>query len=137
MQMQKKDIIGLIKSLLLNSIRILEDEDYQRRLWFRVDPNSLEVGSYSDIIVHLLKRCESIFKEPTSKDYLGEENYTLLKKLNDLASDHLDFTESRLGDSDLLQEDELLNDPNWHDIQTLAGEVHIKLAEFVKRNSND
>ena len=136
MQMQSQRILGLIKDLIRNSIRILEDEDYQRRAWFRVDPTSSEVSSYSEIIIHLLSVCDLIFEEPTSKDYLGEENYTLLKKLNDLASDHLDFTESRLGDSDLLQEDELLNDPNCHDIQTLASEVHVKLAEFVKNNSN-
>lgn len=128
--MPEKNIIAWIDYLLLNSIPLLKDEEYQRRVWFRHEGS--EVDSYSETALHFIGGCETIFKYPSCLDFLGQENYQLLKKLYDLVIDHFDLIESRI-DPDLLKEDELLNDPDWHDIQSIAEEVHLKLTEFVQR----
>lgn len=126
--MQKQIILGLIKDLLINAIRPLEDEDYQRRAWFREE--SPEVSTYLEVAVHLIGRCQTLFNRPFSQEYLGQENYNLIKKIYNLVLAHVDQTEERM-DPDLLTEEELLNDPKWHEIQALAHEVNLKLTEFI------
>jgi hypothetical protein len=133
MQMQKKVIVGCIEDLIINALNTLEDEACQRRVWFRAE--GAEVSSYIDITTHFLSRCESIFKDPQTRTILGEETYDQLKKLYDLILVHVDLTEDRI-DVDDLQEEELLNDPNWHDIQMLAGKVKLKLTDFLKREGH-
>ena len=117
--------------MLINSLRILKDEEYQRRVWFRHE--GPEVSTYIDTAAHLIGKCEIIFEDPSCVEYLGKEDYALLKKLYDLIIEHVDLTEDRIKDTDLLQENELLDNPNWHDIQTLANEVYIKLTDFMNR----
>lgn len=135
MQMHKKRILGLIEDLLLNALSSLKDEEFQRRVWFRNE--GPEVSSYGSITIHLLDRCESLFEFPSCEKFLGKENYGDLKKLYELVMEHVCLTESRIIDTDLLQEDELLNNPNWHDIQTLAEKVYIELTELVKRMEHE
>ena len=131
--MKIKATVNIVKDLLLNSIGVLRDEDYQKRVWFgREGP---EVSSYIDTAFHFFDRSELIFKDPQCREYLGEETYTMLKKLYDLLIEHVDLTEDRLLDVNELQEDELLNDPNWHDIQALSQDLYVRLSDFVKRNS--
>lgn len=135
MRLPEEVILSRIKTMLINSIDSLKDEEFQRRVWFRNE--GPEADSYGDACIFLIDECESIFKQPGCVDYLGTENYEHLKKLYDLVSDHFGLTQERIIDTDLLQEDELLNDPNWHDIQMLAGEVEEKLTEFVKRKEDE
>lgn len=128
--MKIDNLINIVKDLLLNSIGVLRDEDYQRKIWFhREGP---EVSSYIDTAVHFFDRSELIFKDPSSIEQLGEENYLLLKKLYGLLKEHVDLTEDRTN-VDELGENELLDDPKWHDIQSLADELYVRLNEFVKR----
>lgn len=128
-------LLSSIKGLLNNSIDHLKDEEYQRRVWFwdgETEKEGIEVDSYLSTAEHLLNSCKRIFEDPTCIEYLGSENYNLLKKLRDLVYEHVDLTEARLGDADLLQEGELLDDPKWHDIQALAEEVYTKLNKYVE-----
>ncbi len=137
MHMFEKTIIGCIKDLQINSIRLFKDEEFQRKIWFFKNEEPTIVSSYCDATLHFIDGCRYIFKQPSSSDFIGKENYELLKNLYDLVLDHLHTVENKCeGDPDLLGEDELLNDPKWHDIQTLAGEVDLKLTEFVKRKEN-
>jgi len=132
--MPKETILTFVKDILTNVLDVLKDEDYQRRVWFKHE--GPEVSTYIDLTGHFLGRCEAIFKIPQHEEYLGIENYNLLKKLYDQIVYHVDATENNI-DPESLQEDMLLNDPRWHDIQTLAGEVELKLIEFVKRKENE
>lgn len=130
-----KELLGDVKDLILNSLLILKDEDYQKNIWFRT--KGPEVGSYGDTTIYFLNSCEYIFKNPKCVLFLGKDNYDLLKKLYDLVLQHLHLTENRFEDTDLIQENDLLNDPKWHDIQSLANEVDRKLTEFVKRKEHE
>lgn len=130
----KKRIFGYLNDILINSIRALKDEDYQRRVWFRLE--GPEVDSYIDSTVHLIGRCESLFSDLESVKDLGSENYTLLKKLYDLVVAHVDSTEARINVEEL-QEKELLDDPKWQDIQALANELDFKLKDYLKRENNE
>ena len=132
MPMPEKIILSYIESLLRNSIRILKDRAYQQRVWFRAE--GPECSTYIDVTIHFIDGCESIFKMPVCAAYLGEENYALLQKLYQLTIEHVDLTESRIN-PDLLEEDVLMNDPKWHEIQALAAEIYPKLTEFVKRQN--
>lgn len=134
MQLFEKEILGRLDDLLRNSLRQLKDEEYQKKIWFGNDDELM--GSYNDACIYFLDRCEYFFKTPVCKVFLGTENYVLLKKLYDLVEEHFGLTEDRI-DPDLIQEDELLNNPNWHDIQTLAEEVELKLKEFVTSKENE
>lgn len=136
MQMPEKMILGTIESLLLNAIHALKDEDYQRRIWFRAE--GPEVDSYNDTCTFLMESCEYIFKNAVSKTFLGNANYSMITKLYDLVHEHYGLVEdSTKGNTDLLQENDLLDDPNWHDIQSLAQEAYDKLTAFVERKNNE
>jgi hypothetical protein len=132
--MKKKTIIGYLKDILVNSIRALKDEDYQKRIWFRME--GPEVDSYFDTTVHLIDRCQVLFKDPSCAEDLGNENYILLKRLHDLVLEHVHATEERINVEEL-QERELLDDPKWHAIQTLAIELETKLKNFIKEQENE
>lgn len=134
MQMHEEMILGRIKELLKNSLVYLKDEKYQQKIWFKEE--GPEIDSYSDTCLHFIGCCESIFKYDKSQNYLGDECHKNLKKLYDLVSEHFDSLEKRI-DPDLLQENELLNDPKWHDIQSLAEVVETQLNEFVKGKENE
>ncbi len=127
-------ILGQIKTMLRNSLRILKDEEYQRRVWFLQE--GPDVSTYSDTVVHFIGNCESIFSHSISEEYLGHENYKLIKQLYDQVIEHLNLIEDRI-DPDLLEENELLDDPAWHDIQQLAEELDENLRQFVKKESAD
>jgi len=131
--MSVQQTLGRINSLLQNAISTLSDEDYQRRVWFRWE--GPEVNSYLDTVTYLISKCDLLFKDPTYLECLGEDNYHLLKKLYDLVIEHLNDVEDRMSADDLKEED-LVNDPKWHEIQSIAKELHIKLTEWVKRSSN-
>ena len=130
MTMPEEIIWTFINDLLLNAISVLKNEEYQRRVWFKVE--GPEVSTYLDTTVHLIDRCEAIFKYPVCSTYLGQDNYALLKKLYELVHEHLTLTERRIN-ADLLEEDELFSDPKWHEIIALAGKVYLKLTDFVER----
>lgn len=132
--MKIQALINIIQDMLLNSIGVLKDEEFQRDIWFR--RNGPEVSTYIDTACHFFDTSASIFKDPSCVDYLGEEIYSKLKKLHDLLKDHVHLTEDRIS-VDELEEDDLLNDPNWHDIQALSEDVYNKLTEFIKRHSNE
>lgn len=123
-------LINILKDLQLNSIGVLRDENYQRRIWFKREGPG--VSSYIDTAVHFLDRSELILHDPASLGQLGEVNYSLLKKLHDLLTEHVHLTEDRT-DVDDLKENELLDDPNWHDIQSLSEEIYAKFDEFILR----
>lgn len=131
--MQSQKLRGLVKDLINNGIYDLSREDYQRRVWFRRE--GPEVGSYIDSVTYFIARCDSIFKEAESAQYLGKENYVLLKKLYDSVLGHLELTETRIN-ADELNEEELLNDPNWHDIQSFAELLYSNLKELIKEESS-
>lgn len=132
--MKIDNLINIVNDLLLNSIGVLRDEDYQRKIWFqRKGP---AVSTYIDTAVHFFDRSELIFNDSLSINQLGNENYSLLKKLYDLLKEHVDLTEDRTN-VDELRENEILDDPNWHDIQSLADELYVKLNKFVKRYSHE
>lgn len=122
--------LGYIEDIQLNAIQALKDEEYQRRVWFRAE--GPEVDSYIDTTIHLIEKCETIFEKANCSEYLGEKNYVLLKKLYDLILEHVDSTQAKM-DADQLQEHELLDDPRWHDIQMLAGEVDLILTDYIER----
>jgi hypothetical protein len=123
---------NIVIDLLRNSIGILKDEDYQRKNWFRHEgPDS---STYIDTACHFMDRSELIFKDPGCIEQLGAESYAMLKKLYDLLVEHVHLTEDRT-EVDLLQEKDLLDDPNWHDIQSLSEDVYARLEDFVKRYS--
>lgn len=132
--MEKKVLIGFLNDLLINSLDALKDEEFQRRVWFRRE--GPEVDSYIDTTCHTIELCRSLFKDPNCIEYLGKETYESLKKLHDLVLEHVDLTEERIN-VDYLQENELLDDPNWHDIQELSNEVYVKLTDFVNRHKDD
>jgi len=132
--MSKPKILGFINSLILNATRILKDEEYQRRIWFKHE--GPEVSSYTETNVYFLNTCEKIFQDTAAEEQLGEETYGMLKKLYQLVDEHFESVDERI-DSDLIQEDELLNDPHWHDIQTLAEKLEEKLEEFVMRHTDE
>ena len=127
-QMREKYIKGFLKDILINSIRALKDEDYQKRIWFRFE--GPEVDSYLDTIIHFIDRCEALFEEPNCINDLGNENYAFLKKLYDLVLEHLHATENRIN-VEQLQENELLDDPKWHEIQILASIIDVKIKECI------
>lgn len=133
-QMKKKTVVGYLQDILINSIKALKDEEYQKRVWFRLE--GPEVDSYIDTTVHLIDRCQALFKDPNCVEDLGNENYALLKKLYDLVSEHVRVTEERI-DVEELQEHELLDDPKWHDIQTLASKLDSKLKNYIKEQSHE
>lgn len=130
--MKNKRIFGFLNDILINAIHALKDEDYQRRVWFRFE--GPEVDSYIDTTVYLIGRCESLFRDTNCIKDLGSENYALIKKLYDLVLEHVDTTEARINVEDL-NEQELLDDPKWHDIQALANELDIKLKDYLKREN--
>lgn len=132
--MKKKFAIGCVKDILKNAVVALKDEEYQQRVWFR--RQGPEVDSYLETTTHFIDRCETLFKDSNYLKYFGEEETALLKKLYDLVLQHLYLLEDKV-DLDQLQEEELLNDPNWHDIQALAAEVEIKLKEWLVRNNHE
>ena len=127
-------ILGHVKSMLINDLDILKDEAFQRRVWFRQE--GPEVSYFSDTIMHFKGNYEAIFEYSVSEEYLGKENYALLKKLYDQVSEHYGLIDDRI-DPDLLEESELLDDPAWHDIQQLAEELDTRLQQFVKKESHD
>lgn len=129
-KMKKKRMFGFLKDILINSIKALKDEDYQRRVWFRLE--GPEVDSYIDTTVYLIDRCKAFFNDSSYAKELDTENYILLKKLYDLVLDHVHLTEERIN-VERLKENELLDDPKWHDIQTLANELDYRLREYIKR----
>lgn len=135
MKDNEKMIIGYIKDLQMNALNTLKDEEFQRRVWFRLE--GPEVSSYTSCTIHYISRCERLFENESCREFLGKENLSFLKKLYDLIRKHLNKSENKLGDADLLEEDEILNDPQWHDIQTLAGEVDVKLTELVRSKEDD
>lgn len=132
--MKMQALVNTVKDLLLNSIGILRDEGFQRRVWFRGD--SPEVCTYIDTACHFLDRSKSIFTDLSCIEQLGEENYSQLKKLRSLVKEHVGLTEDRIN-VDELREDELLDDPNWHDIQALSEDIYVKLTDFVRRHGNE
>ncbi len=129
MHTPQKRILGQVEDMLRNSLDSLSDEDFQRRIWFRDE--GPEVSSYSESVEHFIGNCESIFRHSVSEEYLGKENFTLIKHLYDLILEHYDSVWDRI-DPDLLEENELLDDPNWHDIQQYAEELEKKLIEFCR-----
>ena len=132
--MKKNNLLNIINDLLLNSISILKDEDYQRKIWFRNE--GTDESFYTDTVYHFIDSSEKILKDPTCIQQLGEQNFFLLKKLQEHVKDHVSLLEDRI-DPDCLQENELLDDPNWHDIQTLSEDLFIKLTDFITRNSHE
>ncbi len=133
--MQKKILICRVDALIRNALNPLQDEVYQRRVWFgRLRSN--EVSTYTDVMDYCLDRCESIFQDSDCETMLGKDNYTLLKQLYELVYSHADLTEDRLGTQVEPREDDLLNDPAWHDIQSLARDVQIRLLDFLKREGH-
>ena len=132
--MQKTKLKGYVKTLIINTTRVLKDEDFQRRIWFRRE--GPEVSSYIDTGVFFVANTKQILDDPENEEYLGKETYALLKKLYDLLIEHIDRTEDRI-DPYLLTEEELLNDPKWQDIQTLAGNVEEKFKEFLERYDDE
>jgi hypothetical protein len=132
--MKTDNLINIINNLLRNSIRILKDEDYQRRVWFRNE--GAEESWYTETVFHFLDSSDKILDDPACVDQLGEQNFSLLRQLHDQLTDHVDLLEERT-DPDCLEENELLDDPNWHDIQTLSEDLFIKLTDFVARNSHE
>jgi len=129
--MNRDTLISYIKDMIRNGLNVLQDESYQRQVWFRQEIPG-EVSTYIDITVHFLSGCRSIFEDPKCETRLGKETYALLKQLYEQISSHVHLTEARLDNIDDLQEDDLLNDPKWHDIQSLARDVRIKLLDFLK-----
>lgn len=130
MHMQSKILISYVNDILTNALGSLKDEDFQRRVWFH--QQGAEVSSYIDCTTHFLDRCESIFKLQDAEESLGVETNKLLKTLYELISIHVDDTENKM-DPYEIKEEELLNDPKWHDIQTMAEEAYIKLKEFIEK----
>ncbi|MBA2367988.1 MAG: hypothetical protein H0V82_03070 [Candidatus Protochlamydia sp.] len=133
-QMNQELFLGYLKDIQRNAIKALKDEGYQRRVWFRAE--GPEVSSYIDTTIHFIDRFELIFDKTNCSKYLGEKNYFLLKRLYNLILEHVDSTQAKK-DADELQEHELLDDPRWHDIQTLAGEIDLILTDYIKRNNNE
>lgn len=132
--MKTDHLINTISDLLRNSIRILKDENYQRRIWFRNE--GPEENWYTETVFHFLDSSDKILQDPACAAQLGEQNFSLLRRLHDLLKDHVDLLEERI-DPDCLEENELLDDPNWHDIQTLSEDLFIKLTDFVARSSHE
>lgn len=122
-------LLGLIRDLLRNSLPALSDSEYQRRVWFRWEGR--EVDTYIDSISHFLTICDSIFRHSQCPEYLGMENYSLLKKLYELLQVHVDSVESHI-DADNLTEEKLMKDPQWHEILALSKVLQHKLTEFVQ-----
>lgn len=133
--MSRKQLLGIIESLILNALESLKDEEYQKRVWFRNE--GPESNSYFQVIEYFISRCELLFNIEDLEELLGNDNYEALKTLYDLVIKHLDSTESKYGDADSITENELLNDPKWHDIQSLAEETEAKLKEFLKRKHGE
>ena len=131
MPMQSKKLIGYLKDMLINSLQAIKDEEYQRRVWFHQD--GPEVDSYIDSTSYFLESCEFIFKLPDVIENLGGQNYQLLKQLYDLVSVHVDRIEQKR-DPYQLEEEELLNDPKWQDIQSIAEKVYNALEDFIGKN---
>lgn len=134
MQLQEQKILIRIDELLRNSLKYLKDEEFQKKVWF--GHHDQLVGSYLDTCVHFLEHSEYIFKFECSEAFLGRDNFLTLKKLYKLVFDHFRSKDECI-DPDELKQDELLNDPKWQDIQTLAGEVELRLKDFVKRKEHE
>src|SRR5215208_5435097 len=115
--MKTKNLMNIINDMLRNSICVLKDEDYQRNIWFRNE--GTEESCYTETVNHFLESSEKILKDQTCIQQLGEQNFSLVKQLYHLVKDHVGLLEERI-DPDCLEENELLDDPNWHDIQTLS-----------------
>lgn len=129
MHMQEMMLLGLIRDLLRNSLPALADPEYQRRVWFHCE--GPEVDTYIDSISHFLTICDSVFRQAQGPEYLGMENYSLLKRLYGLLHAHADSVESHM-DLDTLTEEKLMEDPQWHEILALSKELQYKLTEFVQ-----
>lgn len=135
MKWNEKGIIGVIKTLLINSIESLKDEEYQKRVWFRAE--GPEVDSYEDSIIHFLTYSHHILNDPSAINFIGEDRYNLIKKLNKLIRMHLNSSQSKMEDVDCLEEEELLNDPKWQDIIALTSELDIKLKQLLKEKESE
>ena len=128
--MSRKQILGLIRSLSSNALEFLKDEEYQKKIWFRKEgPQS---SSYLEVVEYFISRCDMLFNNLNLKEFLGNDNYVMLKNLYDLIINHLDDAENRFVDVDLMTEHQLLDDPKWQDIQSLAEVIHVKLDKFLK-----
>lgn len=132
--METKSLMNAIGNMLQNSIRILKDEDYQRKVWFRDE--STDVSCYTETVSHFLRTSGLIIKDPNCIVQLGEQNFSLLEHLHYLIKEHRGLLMERI-DPDCMEENELLDDPNWQDIQTLSEDLFIKLTDFVTRRSNE
>lgn len=136
--MQKKNILGYVKSILNNALSPIKDEEYQRRVWFGNGIEHGELSTFIDATIYLISRCKYIFNIPGSAEELGQENYDKLKMLYDLVNQYVDDVELTVDFTvEDIEEDRLLNDPKWHDIQILAEEVYERLEEYVKEKTND
>jgi len=129
--MQTSHLKNIINNLLKNSLRILKDHDYQRKVWFKHE--SQDESLYSETVYHFLENTEKILMDKESIQQLGNENFYLLKKLHNLVESHTDSLEEN-GDPDFMGEEEILNNSNWNVIKTLSEILYNNLAKFILRN---
>ncbi len=120
--------------MLVNSIRILKDEDYQKKVWFRKE--GYDESCYSETVFHFLESSEKILNDQHHVGLLGEQIFFILNELYNLVKEHIDLLEEYC-DPDLLEENELLDDPKWKTIQAHAEKLFIKLSTFVSRKTKE
>jgi hypothetical protein len=129
--MQASQLKNIINDMIKNSIRILRDEDYQRKVWFRNIGD--EESCYTETIFHFLDASEVILSDQENIQQLGNKNFLFIKDLYEKIKEHF----NELGDNidlDTLTENELLDDPKWKIILNLSEKLSNKLSNFILRN---
>ncbi|MBA2367391.1 MAG: hypothetical protein H0V82_00010 [Candidatus Protochlamydia sp.] len=132
--MQLNHLNNIINNLLLNSLSILKDKDYQKNVWFK--NLGTDESFPSETIDHFLDNAEKILNDESCTQQLGDQNFSLLKQLHGKIKSHIDSLEATI-DIDCIEEDVFLDDPRWISIQAVSGELYLKLTKFVLRNTNE
>jgi hypothetical protein len=113
-------------------LKPLGDPEYQQRVW--VEQRGPEVNDYDDATVYFLENCEEIFESPSN--YEGIDNtvqsslkilYNKVNKFDEEIADYIPRNKCN----------EIINHPEWLEIQKLANETYNLIINSLKERNYD
>ena len=115
-------------NFLEHTIKHLGDSAYQERVWINHDGK--EVDDYDETIMHFMERCEDMLTYPNQYEGM---NTTIQKTLQDLYDTVCKFDDEIASNFPEGKEHEMINAPEWREIQKLASRAY----EIIKKNINE
>lgn len=112
-------------NFLEHTLKHLGDPAYQERVW--INHTGKEVDDYDEAIMHFMEKCEDILAYPNCYEGMDAIIQETLKDLYDKVCKFDDEIASNFPEG---KEHEVINTPEWHEIQSLASRAH----EIIKNN---